>query len=451
LVLTHQALGYLLADRSRWGDAARQLARVIELRPRDPEPWLMQAGFLILAGDTAGYRSFCQRLRDDLYPKLEPGGDGRPAYLLARTCLLAPGGVEPAAGVRLAEEALAAAPQYAWYLHALALAHYRAGQYQRAVERLQESIKVDPGWAGRVDDWLILALAHEHLGHAAEAAQWLARALDGLPPGDYFFDNGIHAHDRLACEVLRREVDTLLPAEAEPILRECLALLAKTQPDHWRTFHTRSLLGGALLGQKKYKDAEPLLLAGYRGMMKRERAIPPPDRVRLTEALERLVQLSEAVGTRDKAADWGKKLASARAVDRLWQDLLEGQEARYQFTETRHQAALTSGKEGQVHLVNLQAGKTYVLDLESTAFDTFLKVEDPDGANLLAKNDDIVPGLDLNSRIIFQPPTSGTFRVLATAYNSGDTGPYVLRIRELLSTTSAGPDSGPAKDTQTGR
>ena len=49
----------------------------------------------------------------------------------------------------------------------------------------------------------------------------------------------------------------------------------KFQPDVWTTFNTKSLLGGAQLGQKKYADAEPLLLAGYDGMKQREKTIPP--------------------------------------------------------------------------------------------------------------------------------------------------------------------------------
>ena len=44
------------------------------------------------------------------------------------------------------------------------------------------------------------------------------------------------------------------------------------------TFHTRSLLGGALLGQKKYADAEPLLTTGYEGMKQREQTMPAPNR-----------------------------------------------------------------------------------------------------------------------------------------------------------------------------
>ncbi len=58
--------------------------------------------------------------------------------------------------------------------------------------------------------------------------------------------------------------------EAEPLLRECLAIREKALPDNWLTFNTRSMLGGLLLGQKKYEEAEPLLLAGYEGMKERE-------------------------------------------------------------------------------------------------------------------------------------------------------------------------------------
>ncbi len=35
------------------------------------------------------------------------------------------------------------------------------------------------------------------------------------------------------------------------------------------------MLGGCLLGQKKYAEAEPLLVAGYEGSMQREDQIPP--------------------------------------------------------------------------------------------------------------------------------------------------------------------------------
>ncbi len=73
------------------------------------------------------------------------------------------------------------------------------------------------------------------------------------------------------------------------------------------------MLGGALLGQKKYADAEPLLLSGYEGMKQRAAQIPSQGQVRVTEALERLVQLYEATGQTEQAAAWRKQLAAARA------------------------------------------------------------------------------------------------------------------------------------------
>src|SRR5262249_42490967 len=94
-------------------------------------------------------------------------------------------------------------------------------------------------------------------------------------------------------------------------LRECLAIRQRIQPDDWTTFDTRSLLGEALLGQKKYAEAEPLLLEGNEGMKKREAQIPPESRPRLTRALERLVRLYESWGKKDKAARWRKALEAA--------------------------------------------------------------------------------------------------------------------------------------------
>ena len=99
-------------------------------------------------------------------------------------------------------------------------------------------------------------------------------------------------------------------ADAEGVLRESLALCEKKQPDAWNTFNTQSMLGGALLGQKKYADAEPLLAKGYEGMKQREKSIPPGGKVRLREALERLVQLYDALGKKDEAAKWRKELES---------------------------------------------------------------------------------------------------------------------------------------------
>jgi serine/threonine protein kinase/Tfp pilus assembly protein PilF len=104
---------------------------------------------------------------------------------------------------------------------------------------------------------------------------------------------------------------------AESILRECLAIREKKDPDDWLTFSAKSMLGGSLLGQKKYAVAEPLLLAGYEGMKQRAAKIPPRGKARLPEALERLVRLYEAMDRKDKADDWRKKLEAEKKDARV--------------------------------------------------------------------------------------------------------------------------------------
>ena len=66
-------------------------------------------------------------------------------------------------------------------------------------------------------------------------------------------------------------------SEAEPLLREAVAIREKATPDDWRRYDAMSLLGGALLGQGRYAEAEPLIVAGYEGMKAREPRIAVPD------------------------------------------------------------------------------------------------------------------------------------------------------------------------------
>ena len=48
-------------------------------------------------------------------------------------------------------------------------------------------------------------------------------------------------------------------------------------------------------------------------MKRRQDKIPPPGKVRLPEALERLVQLYDAWGKKEKADEWRLKLRAGRA------------------------------------------------------------------------------------------------------------------------------------------
>ncbi|MFI5455362.1 MAG: tetratricopeptide repeat protein [Isosphaerales bacterium] len=100
-------------------------------------------------------------------------------------------------------------------------------------------------------------------------------------------------------------------ADAETTARECLKLREEKKPDDWLRFHTMSQLGAALAGQKKYDEAEPLLVGGYEGMKAREAKIPAPSTKALAAAAARIVPFYEAWGKADKAAAWRKKLGQS--------------------------------------------------------------------------------------------------------------------------------------------
>jgi hypothetical protein len=105
-------------------------------------------------------------------------------------------------------------------------------------------------------------------------------------------------------------------AETEAFARACLTIRAKNSPDEWTTFDAQSVVGAALLGRQEYAEAEPFLVAGYDGMAQRQAKIPPNAKVRLTDALDRLVHLYDAWGKPEEAAKWRKELEAARAAGR---------------------------------------------------------------------------------------------------------------------------------------
>ena len=76
------------------------------------------------------------------------------------------------------------------------------------------------------------------------------------------------------------------------------------------------MLGAALLGQKKYVEAEPLLLASYEGLKKDEKAIPPQGKINIPNAIQRLIELYDATGKKDDAAKWLQELELAKPVQK---------------------------------------------------------------------------------------------------------------------------------------
>jgi eukaryotic-like serine/threonine-protein kinase len=96
-------------------------------------------------------------------------------------------------------------------------------------------------------------------------------------------------------------------AEAEPLAREALEFIRKRQPDDVQRFRAESLLGASLSGQKKYSEAETLLIEGYTGTEARKNQLAVPESYHLDRARDWLVQLYQAWGKPVKVAEWREK------------------------------------------------------------------------------------------------------------------------------------------------
>jgi tetratricopeptide (TPR) repeat protein len=92
--------------------------------------------------------------------------------------------------------------------------------------------------------------------------------------------------------------------EAEATYRECAALLAKVKPELWSADLIQAKIGESLYRQKKYAEAEPLLLKGYEGLKMQEKQIPPSQKHRLPEVAGLLRDLYKAWDKPDDAKKW---------------------------------------------------------------------------------------------------------------------------------------------------
>lgn len=193
-------------------------------------------------------------------------------------------------------------------LHNLADAYQASGKWDQALLRYRQAAEgfEKRKFKDRESETVVLALIAclEHLEQDAEAQAWQTKRL-GLVKQREGAESPAYASTlaRVGLPLLQRQQWT----DAEATLRECLTIRETTQPEEWLTFNTRSMLGAALLGQKRYAEAEPLLLAGYEGLLLRLGKIPPQARVRLHEALDRLVKLYDAWDKQAEAARWRRE------------------------------------------------------------------------------------------------------------------------------------------------
>jgi serine/threonine protein kinase len=144
--------------------------------------------------------------------------------------------------------------------------------------------------------------AYENAGQLDKAEDWRRKwaAFVKQQPG------AIHAYAGELASLGLNLLQQKKWIDAEQVLRECMAIREKGQPEAWTTFNTQSMLGEALLRQKKYADAEPLLVKGYQGMKAREKTMPDAGggQLRIPEAIDRLIELYTATNKPDAVMKW---------------------------------------------------------------------------------------------------------------------------------------------------
>jgi tetratricopeptide (TPR) repeat protein len=95
-------------------------------------------------------------------------------------------------------------------------------------------------------------------------------------------------------------LDQRRSAEAEPLAREALAIFREKAPDSWRAADAESVLGGCLAAQRRFEEAEPLLVGAYEALAKD----PADGKRRAGEAQARVSALYKAWGRPEQAAEY---------------------------------------------------------------------------------------------------------------------------------------------------
>jgi tetratricopeptide (TPR) repeat protein len=207
--------GFACAQLGQWEKAAAVFEHLTTLRAPYARAWYFLALLQLQRGDRAGYRKVCSRMLERLGETTDLGH----AYWTTWACVLAPDAVTDwTKPLNLAEKVHAANPTSYDRTNNLGAVLYRAGRFKEAVHRFTEAeavFKPNRGaWTTIVYNSLFQAMAQHQLGHTAEAARRLEKAvqaIDGPPPETGQED----WNRRLTLQLLRREAEELLAKKSQ--------------------------------------------------------------------------------------------------------------------------------------------------------------------------------------------------------------------------------------------
>ena len=201
------------AAQGNWVGAASSYARTLTRGPiNDGHFWFEYAAVQLLSGNRQGYATACAELIEQWG---KPGGPR--AYHVARAGTLAGDAApDPSLLSRLAHNELQQNATQFWSLTEQGALAYRTGRFEESVSFFEQSLKADSKPGRAVVNWVWLALADQRLGKTEEARRWLEKAQkwldqfpDGMPPNAEA-ELGLHLHNWLEANVLRREAEALI-------------------------------------------------------------------------------------------------------------------------------------------------------------------------------------------------------------------------------------------------
>ncbi|MFO0908650.1 MAG: serine/threonine-protein kinase [Isosphaeraceae bacterium] len=197
--------------------------------------------------------------------------------------------------------------------------HY-AGKHTYALQLREDTLREvssnpDAGPTKQHDARVLLAEAYMRAGRLREAEslclQWRDEALKRFGPNDPVYLSGI---------LFQLGEIALLEGrwkDAERFSRECLTIRDRVDPNRYVQFLTKTQIGESLVGQKRFDEAESLILEGYAGLRERQRQIPSDDdrKLILAQAAGRVIRLYAALLYHENwsqprhLADWQRRLS----------------------------------------------------------------------------------------------------------------------------------------------
>jgi tetratricopeptide (TPR) repeat protein len=177
----HLNLGNALIDKGRYAEAVDTLREAIRLRPKEPFAYNSLGWVLGLMGRVeeaiASYEEAIRLKTDYIQPR-------------SNLALILAVGPDPRfrdgkRAVDLLNTVEALGGKTAISRRAVGIAHYQAGNWKESLAALEEAMALAKGGSGYI--WFCLAMAHQRLGHTAEAREWYDKAvgwMDKIKPAD---------------------------------------------------------------------------------------------------------------------------------------------------------------------------------------------------------------------------------------------------------------------------